>query len=74
MTLNGTNDFYTYADGDTSYNTFIILRSPPGIPWGNAGSIFDEDADPFMVLYIFKNQEILKYIAYIISSDKSNKN
>jgi hypothetical protein len=53
MTINGANDFYTYADGATSYNTFVILRSAPGIPWGNI--IFYEDGDPFTVLYIFKN-------------------
>ena len=33
MTINGANDFYTYADGDASPNMFIILRSPPGIPF-----------------------------------------
>ena len=58
MTINGSTDTYTYAPeedgspGAVTYNKFIILRSSPGIPWGNVGSIFDEDADPFMVLYI----------------------
>jgi hypothetical protein len=70
MTINGSTDTYTYAPeadgspGAVITNSFIILRSPPGIPWGNVGSIFDEDADPFMVLYLFKNLHILKYIAY----------
>ncbi len=70
MLINGSTDTYTCAPdeegspGYPSHNKCIILHSPPGIAWGNVGSIFDEDADPFMLLYIFQNLHTLKYIAY----------